>query len=92
MSSWTNISEEPLPSSTQQKLDATISELTTRIASLERRLAILEDMKRAKGPSGIGSLALPLFGDDPRAQHVRESNRALRRRELIPFDRELGQV
>ena len=37
-------------------------------------------------------LTMPLFSIGPRAQHVRESNRALRTKELIPFDKELGQM
>ena len=106
-SSWTEISDHNVQelSAHVARMSANVKTMTELIFEMNMRLKAIEARTvsstvavAAPAPSiqqsvqSTERLTMPLFSIGPRAQHVRESNRALRTKELIPFDKELGQM
>lgn len=103
-SSWTEISDHNVQelSAHVARMSANVKTLTELIFEMNMRLKAIEartvSTVTVTAPSiqqsiqSTERLTMPLFSIGPRAQHVRESNRALRTKELIPFDKELGQM
>lgn len=74
-----------------QRVKEVETSVAVNMARMQDRLRQLEaESGRRHRSERIAGLTGPIFAIDPRAQHVREANRALRTKDPIPFDKSLG--